>query len=148
MVELVHATVIAVAGRAVLIRGASGTGKSDLALRCLAVPPGPFAAAAPVLVADDRVEAEAQGDHVRLTSSAAIRGLLEVRGIGIVAVAFVAEAELALVADIVVPGAIERMPTGGLTAVVCGLTVPRVLVDAREASAPLKLLLALAQTAK
>ena len=148
MAEVLHATAIAVAGRGVLIRGPSGSGKSDLALRCLAVPAGPFAAAAALLVADDQVEVAAHGGRVRITAPAVLRGLIEVRGIGIVEVACAPDAELALVADIVPPGEVERMPAAGLTATICGIAVPYMRVDAHEASAPIKLLLALAEAGR
>ena len=141
---LLHGTAVAVAGRAVLIRGRSGAGKSDLALRCLAVPPGPFATAPPLLVADDQVMASAHGDRVRISAPPALRGLIEVRGIGIRLAPSVPEADLVLVADLVPPEQVERLPELELPAVIAGLDVPRVLLAPFEASAPLKLLLALA----
>ena len=147
MAELIHGTAIAVAGRAVLIRGPSGAGKSDLALRCLAVPAGPFAAAAPMLVADDQVLAQLSGAAVLLSPPDAIAGLIEVRGIGIVTMPFVRQARLALVADLAEPTAIERLPATGSTVLVCGAVLPRIAIAPLEASAPLKLLLALAATA-
>jgi HPr kinase/phosphorylase len=150
--QLVHGTAIAVAGQAVLIRGPSGAGKSDLALRCLAVPPGPFAAVAPMLVADDQVVVQraspAHSSALEVGAPPAIRGLIEVRGLGIVQMPAVDRARLVLVADIVEPVAIERMPAAGGTAEICGIALPHVRLVAREPSAPLKLLLALAAASR
>src|SRR5689334_23520913 len=51
--ENVHATAIALGGNAALIRGAPGSGKSDLALRCLAIAPTALVPCPASLVADD-----------------------------------------------------------------------------------------------
>ena len=143
MAELIHGTAIAVAGRAALIRGPSGSGKSDLALRCLAVGVGPITSDPARLVADDQVLAEVTGGHVMLSAPATIRGLIEVRGIGVVAVPVIAAAELALVVDLVAAGDVERLPEPGRTQTVCGVDVPCMKLAPFEMSAPLKLLLAL-----
>ena len=138
-----HGTAVAVGGRAVLLRGRSGAGKSDLALRLIALGPGPLLADAPRLVADDRVIASPSGTGVIVSSPAALQGLLEVRGIGIVRVPFIAAADLALVADLVEPSAIERLPEPLAPAQICGRAIPRVLIAPFEASAPVKIVLAL-----
>lgn len=62
-------------GRAVLIRGASGSGKSNLALRMLA-----FGAE---LVADDRVVLTLRGRYVHASCPSSLRGLIEARGMGL-----------------------------------------------------------------
>ena len=51
--EQIHATCIALDGRGVLLRGPSGSGKSDMALRLID--------AGAELVADDRVDLDAPG---------------------------------------------------------------------------------------
>src|SRR5690606_1406936 len=94
--SLVHGTAIALAGRAALIRGAAGSGKSDLALRCLAQPATDLIAGQALLVADDQVAATARDGRLVLTCPDTIRGLLEVRGLGIVAVPAGDAAELEL----------------------------------------------------
>jgi serine kinase of HPr protein (carbohydrate metabolism regulator) len=142
----IHGTAIAVGDRSVLIRGRSGAGKSDLALRCLAVPVGYFVASPPRLVADDRVMVVAGPAGVLVSAPAPLRGLLEVRGVGIIRVPTVDNARLALVADIVAPEEIERLPGLLPSADICGTAVPRMLIAPFEVSAPLKLLLALAAT--
>ena len=98
--ELVHGTCVAFGRRGVLLRGEPGAGKSDLALRFVALPPE--AEERPALVADDQVWIAA-GDKGALMASppAALAGKIEVRGLGIVEVPFLPEAELKLVCDLV-----------------------------------------------
>ncbi|HXF55447.1 MAG TPA: aldolase [Hyphomicrobiaceae bacterium] len=141
MPELIHGTAIAVAGKAVLIRGPSGSGKSDLALRCVAAAPGAIASGPALLVADDQVLASRNGERLIVRSPDTIRGRMEVRGVGLVEVPFVAEAELVLVVDLVPPGTLARMPEPKPPAEIAGTLVPCVELDATEASAPFKLFL-------
>lgn len=89
---LLHATAVAVEGRAALIRGASGSGKSALALEAMG-----FGAR---LVADDRVILERAGDQVVLSAPDSIRGLIEARYVGILRAEPVEGARLALVVDL------------------------------------------------
>lgn len=141
-VTLLHGTAIAVGGRAALIRGPSGSGKSDLALRCLTLGVSALLADCAALVADDQVRAERRGDTLVVSAPAAIRGLIEVRGLGIVAVPSVEEARLAVIADLT-EGPIERLPEPGSCESVLGLEIPVMRLKPFEASAPAKLVLAL-----
>jgi HPr kinase/phosphorylase len=131
---LVYATAIAIDGRAVLLRGPSGSGKSDLAVRLID--------AGARLVADDQSELSRRGDVLIVRAPATIAGLLEVRGIGIVRVDAVAEAPVALIAELVKPEKIERLPTPR-TETIFELNVPIIELVAFEASAVAKLRLAL-----
>ena len=140
----IHATALSLAGKGILIRGRSGSGKSDLALRVIGMPPGPFLPEPALLVADDRVLATPSREGVRLTCPAPLQGLIEVRGIGIVRVPCASEAILALVVDLAEPHLIERLPPPGDTAEICDRRVARVQLAPFEPSTPLKLLLALA----
>ena len=90
-------------GVAVLLRGVSGSGKSDLALRLMA---GHGAS----LIADDRVALTTQSQQVICHAPAAIAGLLEVRGLGLLRVAPAPPTALALVIDLVARGEVERLP--------------------------------------
>ncbi len=137
-----HGTALAVGDRGVMIRGPSGSGKSDLALRVLALRPGPLVSAQPMLVADDRVLVTASDGHLTLGCPGPIRGLIEVRGVGIVAVPVVAGARLVLVVDLVRPGDVQRLPEQEDTAVIRGVRVPRIALAPFEPSAALKLVLA------
>jgi HPr kinase/phosphorylase len=131
---LVHATAVSIGGRAVLLRGASGSGKSDLALRLID--------AGARLVADDRSELRREGNTVSVQAPAPIAGLIEARGIGILRVDSLASAELALVVDLVAPEAVERLPEPR-NETILGLSVPLIALAPFEASALAKLRLAL-----
>ena len=70
-----HGTAVRWLGRGVLLLGASGAGKSDLALRLIE--------AGGVLVADDLVQLAAHGTRLVASPTAAGLGLIELRGQGI-----------------------------------------------------------------
>lgn len=90
---ILHATAVAFAGRAVLILGGSGSGKSALALRLIA--------AGAVLVADDRVMIRRGADGALIAASPpGIAGLIEARFVGILRAPHVAEAPVSLVVDL------------------------------------------------
>jgi len=145
--ELVHATAIAVGGRAVLIRGPSGSGKSDLALRCLACAPGPLLPGPAALVADDQVRIARVGGVLRASAPPTIAGRIEVRGLGILTVPYLATADVVLAADLVSPAEIERLPDPLPPLSIMGIDVPIVRLAPFEASAPIKLFLALTMSA-
>jgi HPr kinase/phosphorylase len=132
---LVHATAVAIAGSAVLLRGPSGSGKSDLALRLID--------AGARLIADDQSEIWRDGDALLVRAPASIAGLIEARGVGILKVDTLPVARLALIADLVAPQHIERLPEP-CSETIFGLAIPLVAVAPFEASAPVKLRLALA----
>lgn len=88
----VHATCVAVAGNGALIIGASGSGKSALALQMMA-----FGAA---FVADDRVTLELVGDRVLADAAPQIRDLIEARGIGLLRAEGIGPVPLAWVVDL------------------------------------------------
>ena len=131
---LVHATAIAIDGRAVLLRGPSGAGKSDLALRLID--------AGARLVADDQVELRRAGGRVLVRAPAAIAGLVEVRGVGILRLEPLREAVLAMCVDLVPSAEVERLPEIRCEDVL-GLAVPSIAISPFEASAAAKLRFAL-----
>jgi HPr kinase/phosphorylase len=90
--EILHATCVAVEGRGLLIIGPSGAGKSGLALRLLSLGAS--------LVADDRTELSMTTGRLIARCPGPIRGLIEARGVGVLRAPAVAEAEVALVADL------------------------------------------------
>jgi serine kinase of HPr protein (carbohydrate metabolism regulator) len=130
----IHGTCVAVGGRGVLIRGRSGAGKSDLALRLI----GEGAR----LVADDQVLVRRAAGKVIASAPKILRGLIEVRGVGIVPVPAAASATLALIVDLVAPSAVARLPEPAF-ATLAGVSIPVAKVAPFEASAPHKVLLAL-----
>jgi HPr kinase/phosphorylase len=98
----VHGTTVALDGAGILIRGPSGSGKSDLALRLID--------AGARLVADDQTELWRRDDAVMARCPATIAGQIEVRGLGILRFPHLAEAPLRLVVDLIAPDAVERLP--------------------------------------
>src|SRR5262249_45314184 len=133
-----HATCIAIGGVGVLLRGPSGAGKSDLALRLVE--------GGAKLVADDQVLLSADDGRLVARAPAPIAGQLEVRGVGIVPVATAPEAPVALIADLVGAGAVERLPEPARETIL-GISLARVDLAPFEVSAPAKLRLALARAA-
>jgi HPr kinase/phosphorylase len=143
--ELVHGTCVALGHFAALLRGGSGAGKSDLALRFLALPGE--GALRPILVADDQVwvDTDANG-HATASVPEAIAGRIEVRGLGITEVLYLAEAPLVLICDLVAPDQVPRMPPAPFErTMLAGAAVASLKLSAFEASAPLKLRMALLQ---
>lgn len=98
---IVHGAAVALAGRGLLILGASGSGKSGLALALI----GRGAA----LVADDRVLLSRRGDALVARAPDAIANLIEARGFGLLRLPAIPEAPLAVAVDLdTAPSA--RMP--------------------------------------
>lgn len=143
-VERVHATAIAVGDRAALIRGSSGSGKSDLALRCLGLGPSALVRDAVKLVSDDQVVLKHEGSRLRASAPPQLRGKLEIRGLGILEVDAITEANVVLIADLVREGPIERFPDPWPFARILGFDVPLVRLLPFESSSPLKLVTAIA----
>jgi HPr kinase/phosphorylase len=144
--ELVYGTCVALGRTAALLRGPSGSGKSDLALRFLFLARrGPAALEAPILVADDQVLVRRDGRRLLAGAPETIKGKLEVRGVAIVEVKSLVEADLALVVDLVPGREIERLPDEDASARILGVDLPRVRLSPWEASAPIKLVIALAR---
>lgn len=131
--ENLHATTVAIDGRAVMLAGPSGSGKSDLALRLL---DRGF-----VLVSDDRTIVGKDGDRLIASAPATIKGKLEIRGIGIVEMEVLDRAPVALMVELT--SDLIRLPDDSRTREILGVAVPLINVDAMTASAPSKVALAL-----
>lgn len=141
--ERVHATALALGEKAVLIRGPSGSGKSDLALRCIATAPLPWSKQRIELVADDQVVLTLRRGAIEATCPPQIAGRIEVRGLGILTLPHRPEARLALVVDLAPPAEVPRYPLEDSAATLLGTNVPLLRLAPFEASAPVKLILAL-----
>jgi serine kinase of HPr protein (carbohydrate metabolism regulator) len=131
--ESVHASTVAVGGRAVLITGPSGSGKSDLALRLI---DRGFN-----LVSDDQTIVRRDGDRLIATAPPTIAGKLEIRGIGIVEMDAQADVPVALIVELT--GDFARLPDDGRERQLLGVPVPLITVDAMTASAASKVAIGL-----
>lgn len=126
----------------VLLLGDSGAGKSDLALRLIAQ--------GATLVADDRIELFVRDDALWVRAPAKLAGLIEVRGLGIVALPHAAEARVALVIRLVAPNSVPRLPPAERyeppdpLIISAGARPPVLSLAAFDASAPAKVALAAA----
>ena len=135
---LLHASAVARGAEAVLLLGPPGSGKSDLALRLIQ---NGWA-----LLADDQCVLRNVGGMLRVDAPAPLRGLLEVRGLGIFKDLPVAgpDAVLRLAVRLVPFGAVPRLPSPAVwrSAGDGGACLPEVALDAGP-SAPAKVALAL-----
>jgi len=131
--ETVHASTVASDGRAVLITGPSGSGKSDLALRLL---DRGF-----TLVSDDRTIVRKDGERLVANAPPNIAGKLEIRGIGIVDMEIAADVPVALLVELT--SEIQRLPDDSRQRPILGVSLPLITIDAMTASAPSKVALAL-----
>ena len=131
--EAVHASSVALDGRAILITGASGSGKSDLALRLI---DRRF-----TLVSDDQTLVRRDGDRLIASAPPAIRGKLEIRGIGIIEMETASDVPVALLVELT--SDIQRLPDDSRERPILGISLPLVTIDAKTASAAAKVALAL-----
>jgi serine kinase of HPr protein (carbohydrate metabolism regulator) len=130
----IHATCVALDGQGLLIIGPSGSGKSDLALRLID--------RGAVLVSDDYTLLVVDGGTLFASPPPSIAGRIEVRGVGILELPIVSSAPVALAVDLEAP--VERMPEAP-TRYFLGVPIPVIAINPFEASAPIKLELALAR---
>lgn len=131
--ETLHASCVAIDGRAVLIEGRSGEGKSDLALRLID--------RGAVLVSDDYTICTRTDGTLHGAAPANIAGKIEVRGIGVIAMPHRDRMPIALLVTIL--DAPPRMPEGPKKRRIAGVDIPEVSLAALEPSSPVKVELAL-----
>jgi serine kinase of HPr protein (carbohydrate metabolism regulator) len=122
-----HAGCVAIGGRGVLISGASGSGKSDLALRLID--------RGAVLVSDDYVLLAASDGQLFAAPPTTIAGRMEMRGIGIVERPFLPKITVALLVDL--DGAPVRLPEPERREL-AGISIPVIALNGLEPSAPIK----------
>ncbi len=113
--ELVHGTAVALGARGILIRGRSGFGKSDLALRAVCSQSSAVSPGAMTLISDDQVLIKRDAGGLLMSAPPTIHGKLEVRGVGLIELSRAAVARepvrLVLVVDLVrAQVEIERLP--------------------------------------
>ena len=97
-----YATAVIYCGFGILIRGPSGSGKSDLALRL--IDDGAD------LIADDQVVIKAVGQELYLSPPDSLSGLIEVRGVGVIKIEYVRDIRLCLIVELDPRNEIQRIP--------------------------------------
>lgn len=120
----------------VLLLGASGSGKSDLALRLIE--------RGALLVSDDRTELFVRDEKLFARAPAALAGLLEIRGAGIIELSYEREAQISLAVELA--DSVPRLPEPQRYAPPAPLVLrqaacpPLLRLRALEASAPAKVI--------
>jgi serine kinase of HPr protein (carbohydrate metabolism regulator) len=125
-----HGTCILVAGAGVLLRGASGSGKSDLAFRLIE-------AGEATLISDDQTELTVCNARLLASPPARLAGLIEVRGLGILTRDHDAACPVDLVVELVERADVPRMPEPQ-TIDIENVSLPCYRLCAFDASAPAK----------
>jgi serine kinase of HPr protein (carbohydrate metabolism regulator) len=125
---MVHGTAISIGGHGVLIMGESGSGKSDLALRLID--------RGAILISDDVVFLETRDNAPILTVAPNIAGKIEVRGVGIFNVDFIASAPLRLAIEFV--DTPDRLPEDIAHTAIGGYVVPVSRLNPFEHSSAIK----------
>ncbi len=128
---LLHATCIAIDQQAVVLMGAAGTGKSDLALRLIDE--------GAILVADDQVLLHCTGNHLMAAPATSLAGLMEMRHIGLMYLPFIAPVAVALCVDLaVLDEKLERLPEKS-SILLLDHPVPQLRLPSFAASTPAKI---------
>lgn len=118
-----HASCVLIGEAGILIRGPSGSGKSTLARDLL--DDGRRSGRLAHLVGDDRITIEAHQGRVLARAVPAIAGRLEIRGVGLVRLAYEASAVVRLVVDCGAEPS-SRLPEAHEAQVeLCGIWLPR-----------------------
>ncbi|GHH00623.1 HPr kinase/phosphorylase [Pseudodonghicola xiamenensis] len=113
--ETLHASCVVVSGRGLVIRGASGSGKSGLALSLMAL--------GARLVSDDRTILSRQGDGLIASAPAAIEGLIEARGLGLLGAAPAGPAPVFALVDLDLPEDHRLPPMRNISILGCDVTL-------------------------
>lgn len=131
---IVHASCVAIGAQGVLLLGDSGSGKSDLALRLIHE--------GARLVADDRTVITVKGNKLQGAAPTTIAGMIEVRGLGIIALP-AKPASLVLAVQLGREG--PRLPGEDrwTPALKSAPDLPLIQLDGRHASDTAKIVLAL-----
>ncbi len=124
----IHANALLIDAVAVLIRGASGAGKSALTLDLLAAAKeaGRFAA----LIGDDRVSIEAASGRLIVHAPPVISGLIERHGAGIESTRFEPAGIVALIVDLTDSPPVRLPEATETVAEILGIPVPRLAISA------------------
>src|SRR3546814_964990 len=126
--EMLHSSTVSVNGRAVMIEGRSGSGKSDLALRLID--------RGAKLVSDDYTIVRRKGKMLLASPPENIAGKIEVRGIGLVEMTHVSDLPVALVVQFF--DVVDSMPTTPALRVMAGISIPVMNIPPHASQAPIK----------
>ena len=125
----IHSTSVVIDDNGVLILGDSGSGKSDLALRLIDN--------GATLISDDISICRKNSNNIYLYCPPEIKGLLEVREIGIITVPFVEKIKLRLVVNLKSNNN-ERFPKDNSFRIL-GIKIPLISIEGKNSSAVAKI---------
>jgi serine kinase of HPr protein (carbohydrate metabolism regulator) len=131
----IHASAVLVGRKAALIRGPAGSGKSQLVwdlLQAAAQGALPFAR----LVADDRAHVELCAGRLLVQPAPALAGMIEIRGLGILRMAYEPLAAIGLVVDLAADDAVRHPDPKVQQTVIEGVSLPRLAVAAGMSALP------------
>jgi len=132
--DQLHASCVEISGKAILITGLSGSGKSDLSLRLID--------RGAVLISDDQTMLRREKGQIWASAPDSLRGKMEVRGLGVCDFKFSETAPVALIVEL--STVVERFPMDRAKRKVLDIEFDVIKIDAMQASAPIKLEIALA----
>ena len=125
----IHSTSVVIDDNGVLILGDSGSGKSDLALRLIDN--------GATLISDDISICRKNSNNIYLYCPPEIKGLLEVREVGIITVPFVERIKLRLVVNLKSNNN-ERFPKDSCFRIL-GIKIPIINIEGKNSSAVAKI---------
>ncbi len=132
----IHGTAVAIDGKAVLLRGQPGSGKSDLALKLIND--------GATLISDDQVLVKKVKNTLFLSAPDSIANLLEIRGLGIVYFDRLDDVPLVLIIDLLSDKMSERLPEPCVGEIE-GCKFPYLKLDAKRESLHIIVKLAMAK---
>lgn len=132
----VHASAVQSGTTGILIRGPSGSGKSQLAFD-LILAGRAGAISTTHLISDDRVQLEADAGRLIARAPETIGGLIEIRGLGIRRCDFIPQGPIGLIVDLAAGDAARLPEAKSLSIELFGIKIPRIPVGTGFAPLPL-----------
>ncbi len=130
--RLIHATCISLAGYGVMLLGPSRSGKSDLAYRLMC------GADAARLICDDQTLVTVEDGILMARAPENLRGLIELRGLGLLAVPCMTASALHLAVRLVPRDDVPRIAEPAHFSL-CGIDLPLIALHAFDATCGLKI---------
>ena len=135
-----HASAVSLPAGAVVLLGASGCGKSDLAWRLIE--------AGGVLIGDDRLDIAIRDGQLFASPRENLAGLIEIRGVGLLKTAYRADVALNLAVRLVARKDVPRLPSPAFWSPTGDVEIPAIALHAFDATTPAKIRLALETLAR